>query len=226
MQQILLAQSRNEKRMQAILKIAASQDIAIERLDARELDRRYPQIRHQGVVALCRPVRPLAETELLQLLTRLDRPGFLLVLDGVTDPHNLGALLRSADAAGVECVISPKDSSVGITPVVRKVASGAADTVPFCQVTNLARTLGELKDAGYWMYGAADEAADHYTAHDYRGPVALVMGAEGSGLRRLTREHCDVMIGIPMAGAVSSLNVSVAAGICLFEVVRQRNLQA
>ncbi len=222
-QKLVLAQSRNEKRLQSILKIAAREGIAAERLDARELDRQFPQIRHQGVVAICRPVEPISETQMQQLLAALDRPGFVLVLDGVTDPHNLGALLRSADAAGVDAVISPKDNSASITPVVRKVASGAADTVPFCPVTNLARTLAELKDLGYWIYGAADEASEPYTQPDYRGPVALVMGAEGSGLRRLTRQHCDVLIGIPMAGAVSSLNVSVAAGVCLFEVVRQRN---
>ncbi len=221
-QQLLLAESRNEKRLQSILQIAKREGIATERLDARELDRRYPQIRHQGIVAICRPVEPMAETSMLQMLAALDRPGFALVLDGITDPHNLGALLRSADAAGVDVVISPKDNSAGITPVVRKVASGAADSVPFCPVTNLARTLAELKDLGYWIYGAADEASEPYNECDYSGPVALVMGAEGSGLRRLTRQHCDVLISIPMAGAVSSLNVSVAAGICLFEVVRQR----
>ena len=189
-QQLLLAHSRSEKRLKAILQLAAEHAIAVERLDARELDRRFPQLRHQGVVAICRPVEPLAEPDMLQLLAGLQHPGLLLVLDGVTDPHNLGALLRSADAAGVDCVISPRDGSVGITPVVRKVASGAADTVPFCQVTNLARTLAELKDAGYWIYGAADQSDSLYTEPDYRGPVALVLGAEGSGLRRLTRERC------------------------------------
>jgi 23S rRNA (guanosine2251-2'-O)-methyltransferase len=146
----------------------------------------------------------------------------LLVLDGVQDPHNLGACLRSADAAGVDAVIVPKDKAAGLTPVVRKVACGAAENVPFFQVTNLARTLRDLQERGIWLIGAAGEAESSLYQADLRGPLALVMGAEEQGMRRLTREHCDVLVNIPMAGSVESLNVSVATGICLFEAVRQR----
>jgi 23S rRNA (guanosine2251-2'-O)-methyltransferase len=146
----------------------------------------------------------------------------LLVLDGVQDPHNLGACLRTADAAGVHAVIVPQDRAVGLTPVVHKVACGAAETMPFYQVTNLARTLRMLQQEGVWLIGADEGGDSDLFGADLKGPVALVMGAEGKGLRRLTRDLCDVMISIPMAGQVSSLNVSVATGVCLFEVVRQR----
>ena len=149
-------------------------------------------------------------------------PVLLLVLDGVTDPHNLGACLRSADAAGVDAVIVPKDKSADLGPTVSKVACGAAEVVPFARVTNIARTLEALKARGVWIYGTAGEAEATLYETDLRGSVALVMGAEGDGMRRLTRELCDYLIKLPMAGTVSSLNVSVATGICLFEVVRQR----
>jgi 23S rRNA (guanosine2251-2'-O)-methyltransferase len=145
-----------------------------------------------------------------------------LVLDGVTDPHNLGACLRTADATGVTAVIVPKDKSASITPIVRKVASGAAETVPLVQVTNLARALRELQDMQVWVIGTAGEATESLYAVDYSGPVAIVMGAEGDGMRRLTRETCDQLITIPLLGTVSSLNVSVATAVCLYEVVRQR----
>lgn len=224
--QLLVANSRDKRRLTPIMQLARRHNVPVEPLDGREIDRRYPDLRHQGIVALCREIEPLSENAMLALLAGLQRPGFVLLLDGVTDPHNLGAVLRSADAAGVDCVIAPRDGSVGITPVVRKVASGAASSVPFCRVTNLARTLDELKGLGYWIYGAADSADQLYTTPDYLGPVALVLGAEGAGMRRLTRQRCDATIGIPMAGTVSSLNVSVAAAVCLFEVVRQRRLAA
>jgi 23S rRNA (guanosine2251-2'-O)-methyltransferase len=162
------------------------------------------------------------ESDLATLLEQKDNP-FLLILDGVTDPHNLGAILRSADAAGVHAVISPKDRSAKLTSVVRKVACGAAEAVPFITVTNLARTLRELQDAGVWVVGAAGETETTIYQADFKGPLALVLGAEGEGLRRLTRETCDGLVKIPMFGSVSSLNVSVAAGICLFEAVRQRS---
>ena len=148
------------------------------------------------------------------------------MLDGVTDPHNLGACLRSADAAGVDAVIVPKDRSADLTPTVRKVACGAAEVVPFVRVTNLSRALAALKERGIWVYGAAGEAEKTIYDSDLHGPMALVMGAEGSGLRRLTRENCDFLVKLPMAGLVSSLNVSVATGVCLFEAVRQRNFGA
>ena len=146
------------------------------------------------------------------------------MLDGVQDPHNLGACFRSADAAGVHAIIAPKDKSVGITPVVSKVASGATETVPFVQVTNLARTLEQLKESGIWIYGAAGEAEQTLYQTDLTGPAAIVLGAEGEGLRRLTRERCDFLVKIPMQGAVSSLNVSVATGVFLFEAIRQRTV--
>ncbi|MEJ2686897.1 MAG: 23S rRNA (guanosine(2251)-2'-O)-methyltransferase RlmB [Gammaproteobacteria bacterium] len=164
------------------------------------------------------------EAGLSELLDRLSEPPLLLVLDGVQDPHNLGACLRSADAAGVHGVVIPKDRAAGLTAVVRKVASGAAETVPVFAVTNLARTLRNLKEAGVWVYGAAGEARQSIYDLDLRGPVALVLGSEGKGLRRLTREHCDGLARIPMAGQVESLNVSVATGVLLFEARRQRLL--
>ncbi len=177
---------------------------------------------HQGVAARCRSADIQDEAFLQRMLDELDRPPFVLVLDGVTDPHNLGACLRTCDAAGVDAVVVSKDRSVGITPVVQKVASGAAETVPLIAVTNLARTLKFLKERGLWVVGTAGEANEFVYRADLTGPLALVMGAEGKGMRRLTREHCDLLVKLPMAGSVSSLNVSVAAGVCLFEAVRQR----
>jgi len=162
------------------------------------------------------------EKDLDEIIAREETP-FLLVLDGITDPHNLGACLRSADAAGVHAIIVPKDKSAKLNGTARKVACGAAETVPLVQVTNLARTLREIKDAGVWVVGTAGETDTELFDANLTGPMAVVMGAEGDGMRRLTREHCDLLVKIPMAGSVSSLNVSVATGICLFEVLRQRN---
>ncbi|MEW5994585.1 MAG: 23S rRNA (guanosine(2251)-2'-O)-methyltransferase RlmB [Candidatus Zixiibacteriota bacterium] len=164
-----------------------------------------------------------SESDLLQLLDELKQPPFLLILDCVQDPHNLGACLRTADAAGVQAVIVPKDRSVGLTDVVRTVACGAAERIPFIAVTNLARTLNQLKERGVWLVGTADGAPQSLYEVDLKGPLALVMGAEGKGLRRLTRECCDFLVHIPMLGTVECLNVSVAAGVCLFEAVRQRS---
>ena len=177
---------------------------------------------HQGVAALCEGADVQDENFLSDLLVSLDHPPLILVLDGVTDPHNLGACLRSCDAAGVDVVVAPKDRSVGITPVVKKVACGAAESVPLVVVTNLARTLKFLQQQGVWVVGTAGEAQQLIYEADLSGPLALVMGAEEKGLRRLTRENCDLLVKLPMAGAVSSLNVSVASGVCLFEAVRQR----
>ncbi len=218
---LLLSDTRSDKRLIEIEELAVKNNIALERTGQKDLQMLAGEERHQGVVAVCRSREVLSEPELLTLVMSLEK-AFLLVVDGVTDPHNLGAILRSADAAGVDAVIVPKNGSVGLTPVVRKVASGAAETIAFCPVTNLARTLSELKSMGIWFYGAADAAASDYTSVDYSGSVGLIVGAEGKGLRRLTKEACDGLISIPMAGTVSSLNVSVATGICLFEVVRQR----
>lgn len=213
---------RNDKRMAAVLELARNQGVRVETLARAELDGKV-EGRHQGVVAQVHGgSRQWDEQALFQLLDDLDHPPLVLVLDGVTDPHNLGACLRSADAAGVDAVIVPKDKSADLTPTVRKVACGAAETMPFVRVTNLARTLAGLKERGIWLYGAAGEAENTLYNSDLTGPAALVMGAEGAGLRRLTREACDFLVKLPMAGSVSSLNVSVATGVCLFEVVRQR----
>ena len=162
------------------------------------------------------------ENDLFEILRHLQQPPFLLILDGLQDPHNLGACLRSADAAGVHAVIVPKDRAVSLTDTVCKVACGAAEHVPLVTVTNLARTLKQLKELGLWLVGTADDAKQSLYDVDLTGPLALVMGAEGKGLRRLTKEHCDFLVHIPMAGSVECLNVSVAAGVCLFEAVRQR----
>jgi len=218
---LMLSDSRKDKALSELESLAKEQRISIEQVSQKELQKNFPDARHQGAVAECKAREVMSEPQLLKHVMSLDKP-LLLVLDGVTDPHNLGAVLRTADAAGVDAVIVPRNGSAGLTPVVRKVASGAAETIAFCPVANLARILAELKDLGIWIYGASDNADADYTNIDYSGPVALVMGAEGKGLRRLTREACDGLISIPMAGSVSSLNVSVATGICLFEVVRQR----
>lgn len=200
--------------------------ISLKRVSHQELDRRLGGARHQGVLAFFDPAGiACSERELGELLATVPEAPLLLVLDGVQDPHNLGACLRTADAAGAHAVVAPKNRAVGITPAVCKVASGAVGHIPFVQVTNLARTLRGLRDAGLWIAGA-DMAADTplFTA-DLTGPLALVLGGEGKGLRRLTRELCDLRISLPMRGAVESLNVSVAAGACLFEAVRQRGLK-
>ncbi|PUV48591.1 23S rRNA (guanosine(2251)-2'-O)-methyltransferase RlmB, partial [Cronobacter sakazakii] len=177
---------------------------------------------HQGIVARVKPGRQYGENDLPDLLAAHAQP-FLLILDGVTDPHNLGACLRSADAAGVHAVIVPKDRSAQLNATAKKVACGAAESVPLIRVTNLARTMRLLQEENVWIVGTAGEADHTLYQSKMTGPLALVMGAEGEGMRRLTREHCDELISIPMAGSVSSLNVSVATGICLFEAVRQRS---
>lgn len=222
---LYLAKGRDDRRVQAILELAVAAGIAPQRLARERLDA-MADGRHQGVVAelVCDATSADLRWDMAQLRAALAAQAdpLILVLDGVTDPHNLGACLRSADAAGVTAVVTPKDNAADITAVVRKVACGAAATVPLVRVTNLARALDELKNAGVWIYGTAGEASQSLYDCALTGPVALVMGAEGRGLRRLTRERCDVLLRLPMAGRVSSLNVSVATGICLFEVVRQR----
>ena len=220
--EVMIESGRKDARVQVLLDKVAAQHTEVRRVTGKELDALVPDARHQGVVARCRAVTVWQEDDLDQLLDGLSVPPLLLVLDGVQDPHNLGACLRSADAAGVHAVIAPRDRAVGLTPVVRKVASGAAETVPFIQVTNLARTLRTLKDKGLWTVGADAEGDGDVFSADLRGPTVLVMGAEGQGMRRLTKEHCDLLVRIPMQGTVESLNVSVATGICLFEAVRQR----
>ena len=177
---------------------------------------------HQGVFARCSQVPTYGEADLEALVNNKQGDLLLLVLDGVTDPHNLGACLRTANAAGADAVIVPKDKSAALNATAIKIACGAADTTPLIKVTNLSRTLKDLQQSGVWIYGTAGEASNSVYQTSFAGHVAIVMGAEGEGMRRLTREGCDHLIHIPMAGAVSSLNVSVATGVCLFEVVRQR----
>ena len=220
-QELWMQQGRDDQRLQKLQVLAAEQEIATNIVPRKELDQRVKG-RHQGVVAACTPTPVKSESDLNELLKDLQEPAFLLVLDGVTDPHNLGACLRTADAAGVHAVIAPKDKSASLNSTVSKVACGAAESVPFIQVTNLARCLKSLQDQGVWITGTAGETDQLVYDASLTGPMALVMGAEGDGMRRLTREACDQLIKIPMAGEVSSLNVSVATGVCLFEAVRQR----
>lgn len=221
--ELFLLKGRTDDRLNTLINLARKQRISVQFCGRKTLDDLVKGEQHQGIVAKAKPARVLDESDLDNLLSRTEQP-LLLVLDGVTDPHNIGACLRTADAAGVTAVIVPKDKSGGITPTARKVAVGAAETMPFIQVTNLARTLKQLQDNGVWVVGTAGEAEQLIYQQDLKGPLALVMGAEGKGMRRLTREHCDSLIKLPMAGSVSSLNVSVATGICLFEIVRQRGV--
>ena len=186
------------------------------------LDRMTGGARHQGAVARYQAPPPRNESELYTLVEKEENNTLLLVLDGVTDPHNLGACLRSAEAAGVTAVIVPKDKAAGITPTVRRASSGAADRLAFFAVTNLARTLKALKDRGVWLVGLAGDVEQDFYALDLKGPIAIVLGSEGEGMRRLTRESCDFLVHIPMRGSVESLNVSVATGVALFEALRQR----
>ncbi len=220
--EVFIVDSRDEQRLSSIISQSKSQKIALTILTKKQLDNWLPDATHQGVAAKIRPPRLLSLDELLENISPLKTKPLLLVLDGVQDPHNLGACLRTADAAGVTAVIIPKDKAAGITPIVRKVASGAAETVPIVQVTNLVRALEQLKEQGIWILGTSATAKQSVFAMDFKSSVALVLGAEGTGLRRLTEAHCDVLMHIPMAGVVESLNVSVAAGICLYEAVRQR----
>lgn len=213
---------RKNKRLGVIAERARQAHIPIRHVSGGELDRYTAGMRHQGVLARLEKSLSVTETDLDDFLGRLEEPPFLLVLDGIQDPHNLGACIRTANAAGVHAVIAPKKRASGITPVVRKVASGAVENIPFIQVTNLARVLRRLKSTGVWIIGADEKGDCSLFAANLSDAIALVVGAEGKGLRRLTRELCDNIVHIPMAGSVESLNVSVAAGICIYEALRQR----
>ena len=213
--------TRRDARMKQFLARAAEAGVRVIEADAQRLARLAGSMGHQGVAARVQAIEQARSLD--DLLDALGAPPLLLVLDGVTDPHNLGACLRVADGAGAHAVIAPKDHAAGINATVAKVASGAAETVPYFMVTNLARTLGELKERGIWITGAAGEATQTLYQTDLRGPAALVLGAEGPGMRQLTRKTCDQLVRIPMQGAVESLNVSVASGICLYEALRQRS---
>ena len=212
--------TRRDARMRQFLDRAREVGTRLIEADGMRLAKLAGSHGHQGVAAL---VEVLAQQHSLDdLLDSLQGPPLLLVLDGVTDPHNLGACLRVADGAGAHAVIAPKDHAAGINATVAKVASGAAETVPYFMVTNLARTLNELKERNIWIIGTSDQATKTLYQTDFKGPVALVLGAEGDGIRQLTAKTCDELVSIPMRGAVESLNVSVASGVCLYEAVRQR----
>ena len=220
---VLVAGGRDAGRLTEVRALAKQAGVQVASVELAQLDRLAEGERHQGVVAEIVPWAGDPETQLEEALEAAGPVPLLLVLDGVQDPHNLGACLRSADAAGVAAVIVPRDRAAGLTPVVRKVAAGAAESVPLVAVVNLARTLRELKERGLWLVGTDDAADKTLYEADLKGPLGLVMGSEGEGMRRLTRECCDQLVSIPMAGAVESLNVSVATGVALFEAVRQRS---
>jgi len=229
-QRLLLQTGRDDKRIAALLDLARNQGVTVAREPRASLDKLVDG-RHQGAVAQLHGQATgyadaasnlWSEADLLRAVEDKGAPVLILVLDGVTDPHNLGACLRSADAAGVDAVIVPKDNSADLTPVVHKVACGAAEVVPFVRVTNLSRTLQALQARGVWLFGTDGSAEKSIYDNDLTVSLALVMGAEGKGMRRLTREQCDYLVQLPMAGTVSSLNVSVATGVVLFEAVRQR----
>ena len=220
--ELLVDANRRDRRMQHFLEKATAAGLRPVAADEKRLTAVAGHGGHQGVVALAEPVQ--ITHSLYDVLDSAGADALILVLDSITDPHNLGACLRVADGAGAHAVIAPKDRACGITPTVAKVASGAVETVPYITVTNLARTMGEIADSGVRLLGAAGEAQHTLFTVDAKGPVAWVLGAEGEGLRRLTREKCDELVCIPMAGAVESLNVSVASSLCLYETVRQRSV--
>ena len=217
--ELFVDETRNDARIRDLATTAERSGVRVMRVPTKRLDGFYGGGRHQGVVARIEMKR--AADTLDEILEQVEKP-LLLVLDGVTDPHNLGACLRVANAAGAHAVIAPKDRAAGITPAVSKVASGAAESTPYLMVTNLARALSDIKEKNVWVVGADERAEKTLYESDLPDSIAWVLGAEGEGMRRLTRESCDLLVRIPMAGEVQSLNVSVAAGVCLFESVRRR----
>jgi len=225
-QQAWVDTARQDKRLTKAIEDLLDLGIQPEKVDRKRLDRLSDSNNHQGIVIEVDMPGELSESDLKFAVENLTETALFLVLDNVQDPHNLGACLRTADATGVHGVIITKDNATGITPTVCKVASGAAETVPVYQVTNLARTLRWLKDLGLWIAGADGETNQTLYTTDFTGPMAIVVGAEGKGLRRLTKEQCDMLVSIPMLGRVESLNLSVATGVLLFEAVRQRSLVA
>ncbi|XOZ33552.1 23S rRNA (guanosine(2251)-2'-O)-methyltransferase RlmB [Halomonadaceae bacterium KBTZ08] len=219
-----LQQGREDGRLKRVRQLADEFGVAVEQCQRRVLDEASGGENHQGVVAVTKPPVALGEDELLERLEAQAHHPFILLLDGVTDPHNLGACMRTADAAGVDAVVVPKDNAAPLNGVAMKVASGAAESIPLVRATNLARFMRRCQDLGIWFTGTSDAAETGIHDLALTGPLALVMGAEGKGMRRLTREHCDQLGQLPMAGLVSSLNVSVATGVCLFEARRQRTI--
>ena len=220
--EVFVDEARNDARARDLAAAAERSGVRLLRVPTKRLDGFYGGARHQGVVARIEPQSGVATLD--EVLERLAEPALLLVLDGVTDPHNLGACLRVANAAGAHAVIAPKDRAAGVSAIVSKVASGAAELTPYFMVTNLARTLDELKERNIWAVGADASAKDELYQADLPRAIAWVLGAEGAGMRRLTRERCDTLVRIPMRGAVESLNVSVAAGVVLYESLRRRAL--
>ena len=219
--ELLIESGRQDRRVEALLEIANGAGVSVRRVNKKELQRRFGKECHQGVAASYRPQPMLDESDLAGLFKGKKDP-LVLILDHIEDPRNFGACLRTAAAAGVDAVIFPKDRAVGLTPSARKAASGAAERLPLVQVTNLARTLDSLKGLGFWITGAAGDADDSLYRSKLDGSLALVMGSEGKGLKRLVRDKCDFLLKIPMSGEMESLNVSVATGIMLFEAIRQR----
>jgi 23S rRNA (guanosine2251-2'-O)-methyltransferase len=220
--EIYYESTRRDARMRQFLERANEAGARLIEADNLRLAKLCGSHGHQGVAARVEPVAQIHSLD--DLLDAVEGPPLLLVLDGITDPHNLGACLRVADGAGAHAVIAPKDHAAGINATVAKVASGAAETMPYFMVTNLARTLGELKERNIWITGTSDDAPKTLYQVDWKGPTAIVLGAEGAGMRQLTRKNCDELVGIPMQGAVESLNVSVASGVCLYEALRQRSM--
>jgi 23S rRNA (guanosine2251-2'-O)-methyltransferase len=219
-EEIYIDAERHDRRMQELIRAAKEANVRIVQADDQRLSNIVGTRRHQGVVAKAGELSLARNLD--ELLDAIDGPPLLMILDGITDPHNLGACLRVADGAGAHAVIAPKDRAVGLNATAAKVASGAAETIPYITVTNLARTMRELKERDILLIGTTDDAEKSLYEADFTGPAALVMGSEGEGMRRLTRENCDVLVSIPMFGSVESLNVSVASGVCLFEARRQR----
>ena len=224
--EVLMEAGAKNPRLTEIEETARRRDVSVRRIPLQSLEGIAGGLRHQGVIARYEAAKPTDEKELPGLVEAANGKALVLVLDGVQDPHNLGACLRSAAAAGVTAVVIPKDKAAPINATVRKTSAGAADRIPVVSVTNLARTLRALQEMGVWIYGLDGSATQAIHAIDFTGNVALVMGGEGEGMRRLTREHCDGLVKIPMPGEMESLNVSVATGVALFEVVRQRGAKA
>lgn len=221
--ELFVSDAKQDKRAQEVIALANANAITVQRISVKKLDQLLDDQNHQGIMAKITPTVTHTEASLADLVRDNKNPLFL-VLDGVQDPHNLGACLRTADAAGVTAVIVPRDNAVGITPVVRKVSSGAADSIPLVRVSNLARALKELQDLGVWLVGTAADCEQTIYQQDLTGSIAIILGSEGEGMRLLTRKHCDYLVKLPMLGQVESLNVSVACGVCLYEAVRQRSL--
>ena len=224
--EVLIEAGGKNARLTEIEETARRRDVSVRRIPLQSLEGIVGNLRHQGVIARYEAAKPTDEKELPGLVEAAAGKALVLVLDGVQDPHNLGACLRSAAAAGVTAVVIPKDKAAPINATVRKTSAGAADRIPVVSVTNLARTLRALQELGVWIYGLDGAATQSIHAIDFTGNVAIVMGGEGEGMRRLTREHCDGLVKIPMPGEMESLNVSVATGVALFEVVRQRGAKA